>query len=74
MATLTVKPKKVREDDHYCYFEAEFDTAPTTQEIAAAQVLAGFHPSGYGGPLDVIVKREGKVNYHVYWRCISSCE
>ena len=45
----------------------------TSQEIGEAQVHAGYHPAGYGGPDRLKVAIEDGLVKHM-WTCWASCD
>ena len=54
-------------------FRADFDASPDKSDIAEAQIQAGYHPAGYGGPWDIKIEQHGNV-YSAQWSCSNSCE
>lgn len=54
-------------------FNADFDSAPDKGDIAEAQIQAGYHPAGYGGPWDIAITQHGNV-FSAQWSCSNSCE
>ena len=54
-------------------FEGVADTNPSLDEIATAQIEAGYHPTGYGGPnsIRVIPRNDG---WYITWTCHASCD
>jgi len=54
-------------------FEAVFDSDPTDEDISEAQMIAGYHPGGYGGPRS-ITKKQLLDCFVVTWCCYASCD
>lgn len=54
-------------------FEGVSDREPTEDEIQQAQIEAGYHPAGYGGPWYVCFEEE-KGEWKVRWTCAGSCD
>lgn len=53
-------------------FQAEFDSVPSTQDIQQAQIKAGYHPCGYGGPFHIA--NAGCEGRKVTFACNDSCD
>lgn len=54
-------------------FEAVFDSDPSFEELCEAQMNAGYHPGGYGGPRSVS-KKQILDCFVVRWCCYASCD
>jgi hypothetical protein len=51
-------------------FTAKFLGIPLLDDASAAQEKAGYHPAGYGGPMDLTAKPTGKDGeYEATWTC-----
>jgi hypothetical protein len=51
-------------------FKAKFLGIPLMDDASAAQGKAGYHPAGYGGPMDLTAKPTGKEGeYEATWTC-----
>ena len=74
------EPREIKITDRGCAtwernkFRAVFETTPTRDEIADAQLKAGFHPCGYGGPWDVVRRYDDDGSCVVTWNCSGSCD
>lgn len=58
------------EDNRY---ELRTPHAPSRDTLVEAQIAAGFHPAGYGGPYDVS-SREDNGEILTTWTSSSSCD
>lgn len=54
-------------------FEARSSFEPTLAEIADAQLRAGYHPNGYGGPGQIQKRRVGD-EWVTTFNCFASCD
>lgn len=57
-------------------FTARFSGGrPTAEEVAAAQLAAGYHPAGYGGPWDVkTAEAVTPGEWVATFQCADSCD
>jgi len=85
MATNLLHVERTATDGYrYAKFKAIFElidgSMPTKQEVTAAQLQAGYHPAGYGGPYDIVhVKNSAPRDPAVptcetTFRCSGSCD
>lgn len=64
----------------YTVFYAQFEqgTEPTNDQLSLAQIKAGYHPAGYGGPWKIhvrkLVSRFRKVTWDVTWEASGNCD
>lgn len=57
-------------------FRATFMGIPLMQDAAEAQQKAGYHPAGYGGPMDLkaVPSPLGGGKYEATWTCFDNCD
>ncbi len=58
----------------YANFVAVFRGRPTPKDISDAQIRAGYHPCGYGGPYQTTVTDRGDGTFRARWNSSGTCD
>jgi Na+-transporting NADH:ubiquinone oxidoreductase subunit NqrA len=70
---MAVKVIRVSADTRRVVFEATSRVELSEDQIAELQKQAGYHPAGYGGPIEIHHSfKRGR--HHYVWACWGSCD
>lgn len=63
----------LRQDQDYIYWSLISDRRYEKLEVEEAQLMAGYHPMGYGGPMELRVEALPDGSYNHFWKCNRVC-
>ena len=66
-------PRRTAITDYRAAFEMHTHLKPTGEQVLEAQLECGYHPSGYGAPMNITSRQEDG-HYITTWQCFGSCD
>lgn len=70
---MLLSVNKIDHRNRKYHFKAVFQGLPLMQDVTDAQKKAGYHPAGYGRPMDVKSVPIGDEKFETTWCCFDSC-